>query len=158
MKRIGEVCNSSMKLRVSALAMSVQSHLLVNACWKDCSARFSTWPTEWQHSYWRGTKVVIKLYKLGSLKFICSELNLSDDVIVSTEVTQCSFSEIRHQLKNQTPHESSTYLHPAEIWFLFFFFLKCCYFKYLQTDRIDSHLHSDSFILFYSVEDCENGT
>lgn len=61
------------------------------------------------------TKVVIKLYKLGSLKFICSELNLSDDVIVSTEVTQCSFSEIRHQLKNQTPPESSTYLHPAEI-------------------------------------------
>lgn len=124
-----------MKLRVSAPAMTVQSHLLVNACWKNACCSASGLQNDNTLTR-RGTKVVTKLYKLGSLKFICSEFNLSDDVSVSVEVTQWSFGEIRHQLQNQTPHKSSMYLHPAEIqhifFLLFFLFFKCCYFKHLQ--------------------------
>lgn len=143
--RIVGVCNNSISRRVWTLAMTVQSHLLVNACWRNCSAWFSIWPTEWQHAYWRGTKVVIELYKLGSLKFICSELDLSDDVNVSVEVSQWSFSEIRHQLKNQTLHKSSMCLHLAEIQYLSFFFKVLLLWASTGTDRFDSHLHSVSY-------------
>lgn len=42
------------------------------------------------------------LNNLESLESICNELNLSHDVSLSADVTQCSFTEIRHELKNQT--------------------------------------------------------
>lgn len=158
MKTIGGVRNSSMKLRTSALAMTVQSHLLVNACWRNSSARFSIWPTAWQCSYWRGTEVVIKLYNLGSLEFICSELNLSEDASLSADVTQCSFTEIKHHLKkNQTLHESFRYLYFSRnlISLLFKKKKSVAPFKHLTTETGLIHVYTLTVLYFFnSVEDC----
>lgn len=67
MKRIGRVWSDFMTLTVSALAMTDQSHVLVNTCWSYCSACFSIRSAAWQCGYRRGTKVVTKLNNLGSL-------------------------------------------------------------------------------------------